>query len=59
MYYRQAGMFVEYLQKADPGAFARSLADILDGASFREVWPKHYGRTISELWRNFEISFAA
>src|SRR5882672_5268265 len=56
MYYRQASLFVEYLQKANPSAFEGSLVDIVNGASFREVWPKHYGHTISELWRRFERS---
>ena len=56
MYYRQASLFVEYLQKTNSGAFEGSLVDIVNGASFREVWPKHYGHTISDLWRNFEKS---
>ncbi len=59
MYYRQASLFVEYLQKTNPSAFEGSLVDIVSGASFREVWPKHYGHTISELWRSFERSIGA
>ena len=59
MYYRQAGLFADYLRKTNPGAFEGSLLDILNGASFRDVWPKHYGHTISELWGNFEKSIGA
>jgi hypothetical protein len=59
MYYRQASLFVEYLQKSNASAFEGSLVDIVNGVSFREVWPKHYGHTISELWRSFERSIGA
>lgn len=54
MYYRQASLFVEYLQKTNPGAFEEPVVDIINGAHFREAWPKHYGKTISELWQGFE-----
>lgn len=56
MYYRQASLFVEYLQKTNPRAFEASLVDIVNGARFREVWPKHYGHPISDLWHDFEKS---
>lgn len=59
MYYRQAGLFVEYLNKSSPDAFKDALVDILNGDSFRDVWPKYYGRTISELWSGYTNSFGA
>ena len=53
MYYRQAALFVKYLETSDPHAFARSIRDILDGTRFREVWPEHYGRDITILWQEY------
>jgi hypothetical protein len=54
MYYRQASLFVDYLRKSKPESFRTALVDILKGASFRQVWPKYYGLTISELWSSYE-----
>jgi len=59
MYYRQTGLFVEYLKKTDPSAFEAALVDVLNGASFRDTWVKHYGRTLSELWLSYEKSIGA
>jgi len=56
MYYRQASLFVEYLQRTDPGAFEKTLLAILNGARFRDAWLQHYGKTISELWQDFEAA---
>lgn len=56
MYYRQASMFVEYLKKTNPRAFEAALVDVLNGASFRDTWVKHYGRTVSELWLSYKKS---
>ena len=59
MYYRQAGLFVEYLREADPEAFKAALIQIENGSRFGESWRNCYGRTIFELWRNFQQSNAA
>src|SRR6266540_5914366 len=59
MYYRQAGLFVEYLRKTDPSAFEAALVDVLNGAGFRDTWVKRYGRTLSELWLSYEKSIGA
>lgn len=59
MYYRQTSLFVEYLQKINPDAFEATLVDIVNGGGFREAWPKHYGRTMSELLRDFQRSIGA
>ncbi|HEX9627955.1 MAG TPA: hypothetical protein VGA00_13535 [Acidiferrobacterales bacterium] len=59
MYYRQAGLFVEYLNKTNPRGFEAALSDLLNGGSFRKIWPRHYGRSISELWRSYEKSIGA
>lgn len=53
MYYRQAALFVDYLRETDPGAFEATLLEIMHGGTFREAWPRRYGRTIPELWRAF------
>jgi hypothetical protein len=54
MYYRQAALFVDYLRETDPSAFEATLLEIMHGGTFREAWPRHYGHTISELWRTFQ-----
>ncbi len=53
MYYRQASVFVEHLSKTNPNGFEAALKDLLNGDSFREVWQKHYGQNISELWLRY------
>lgn len=53
MYYRQAGMFVEHLNKSNREVFKAALVDVLNGVRFRDVWPKYYGRTVSELWSDY------
>jgi hypothetical protein len=59
MYYRQAGLFVDYLRKVNPQAFEAALVGVINGISFREVWPTYYGRTILELWQSFERTIQA
>lgn len=59
MYYRQASLFVEYLRNTNPKGFQAALLDLLDGGSFREIWPRHYGQDISELWRSYAKSIGA
>lgn len=59
MYYRQAGLFVEYLNRTSPQGFEAALLGILRGGSFQAAWRKHYDRDISELWRGYERSIEA
>ncbi len=54
MYYRQAGNFVAYLKQTDPMGFEAAFNALLNGERFRDVWKKHYGRAISDLWRGYE-----
>ena len=56
MYYRQASIFVVYLIQTNPKGFEAALKDVLNGNSFREVWQKHYGLNIAELWLRYEKS---
>ncbi|MGD8567629.1 MAG: hypothetical protein PVJ39_06055 [Gammaproteobacteria bacterium] len=53
MYYRQAGLFVRYLQQRDPRAFKKSYIGLTEGKSFTAVWQNNYGLTIDELWHDF------
>lgn len=59
MYYRQANVFVDYLNNLNPVGFEAALKDVLNGTSFQEVWKKHYGQSILELWLRFEKSLSA
>jgi hypothetical protein len=59
MYYKQAALFVAYLREANPEAFKATRIQIENGAAFRESWRHNYGRTIFELWQNFQKSIAA
>lgn len=56
MYYRQASIFVEYLRESNPQGFKAAIRDLLHGMRFRDVWKKHYGHNIGDLWRGFYIS---
>jgi len=53
MYYRQASLFVEYLHQSRPDDFRAAFVGILRGERFRDAWPAHYGRSISDLWADF------
>jgi len=53
MFYRQAELFVRYLQQSDSHAFKNSYIGIIKGEKFSEVWKKHYGMNVTELWNQF------
>jgi hypothetical protein len=59
MYYRQASDFVDYLCKNNPNGFEAALKDVLNGDSFRDVWPKHYGKNIQILWLQYLVDIGA
>jgi hypothetical protein len=59
MYYRQAGIFVKYLNNTNPKGFELALRGVLNGERFREVWKKYYGQTILELWLRYEKDIGA
>jgi hypothetical protein len=56
--YRQAGMFVNYLQESDKPAFDRMLGAILDGRSFAEAFDTGYHDDVRSLWQQFVKSSA-
>jgi hypothetical protein len=53
IFYRQAGMFVDYLREADPAAFQQSLLNILEGAAFQQSFYLAYGKPVASLWEGF------
>lgn len=59
MYYRQASIFVDYLRTTNPRGFQAAYLDLLRGGDFQEIWLKHFGHNISELWRRYEKSIGA
>ena len=58
IFYRQAGMFVEYLRKQNPAAFQAALKDILDGQDFQKSFGTAYGQSISSHWPGFVASMS-
>ena len=59
MYYRQASIFVEYLNRTNPKGFDAALQDTLNGNKFGDVWKKHYGQSILDLWLGFNKDIGA
>lgn len=55
MYYRQASLLVDYLQRRDPGAFADLIRDIEAGQRFGPALVEAYGQPLSILWQDFQI----
>lgn len=53
IFYRQAGMFVQYLKERNPTAFQAALTDILNGQDFQNSFSRAYGQSISSQWPEF------
>ena len=53
MYYRQASLLVDYLQRRDPAAFTRLTANIEAGNAFDPALRSAYGVPLSILWHDF------
>ena len=58
IFYRQAGMFVQYLREQNPTAFLAALKDILKGEDFQESFDRAYGQSISSQWPGFVASMS-
>ena len=54
--YRQAGMFVNYLQESDGPAFDRMMSTILDGHAFAKAVDVGYHDDVQSLWQKFITS---
>lgn len=53
MYYRQAGMFVEYLHDSDRSAFANLLEALRNTKDLQQAWSIAYKRSVDEIWLQF------
>jgi len=53
MYYRQAGMFVEYLSKNNQKAFSETLIKLRAKQDLQEAFKSSYGLSVDELWNNW------
>lgn len=53
MYYRQASLFIRFLQRKDIQAFKNSYIGLTNGEDFKEIWYKHYNESLSSLWSKF------
>jgi hypothetical protein len=56
MHYRQASLFVEYLQGRDPNAFAALTGGLKDGEGFGPALLQAYGQPLPVLWQDFQAS---
>jgi hypothetical protein len=59
MYYRQASLFVRYLQQRDPRAFEKCYIELTEGKDFAKVWQNNYGLSITGLWNQFVTEITA
>ena len=53
MYYRQAGMFVQYLHDSDPIAFAHLLEALRLTKDMQSAWSIAYKKSVDEMWLQF------
>jgi hypothetical protein len=51
--YRQAAMFVAWLQSSDPSAFARLLSDLENGDRFGEAFRLTFNESPAMRWKQF------
>lgn len=58
MFYRQAGLFVQYLRERNPMAFQAALTDTLNGEDFQESFGRAYGQSLSSQWPDFITSMS-
>jgi hypothetical protein len=53
MYYRQAGMFVQYLHDSDPIAFTHLLEALKNTKDLQQAWSIAYKNNLDEMWLQF------
>ncbi|MEO2004458.1 MAG: hypothetical protein ABGY41_10190 [Candidatus Poribacteria bacterium] len=59
LFYRQAGLFVEYLRKGNPDGFRRLMAGLYDHGSFRRAFELYGDGDTSSYWDQFINAFRA
>ena len=52
-FYRQSGLFVEFLAKKYADGFRAFLGAVHEGAEFGEGFERHLGRTVGVAWGEF------
>ena len=52
-FYRQSGLFVEFLADRDPPGFGAFLDGLHRGEEFRVAFEAHLGETVREAWTTF------
>lgn len=53
MYYRQSGMFVQYLHDSDPIAFSNLLEALRLTKDMQPAWSIAYKKSVDEMWLRF------
>ncbi len=53
MYYRQAGMFIQYLHDNDPVAFTHLLDALRNTKDLQQSWSIAYKKNLDEMWLQF------
>lgn len=53
MFYRQAEIFVAYLQSLDGTRFRSIILALADGEDFDISWRSHMGLPLPDAWRQF------
>ena len=56
VFYREAGLFVDYLRTQNPLAFDIALKQLLTGKDFQHSFAQAYGQTIASHWPGFVAS---
>ncbi len=51
--FREAGLFVAWLKREQPEAFAKLLTKLQDGAGFGEAFKESYGQSLGQEWLKF------
>jgi hypothetical protein len=59
LFYRESALFVGFLARSDPPAFARLMADIYGRKRFSAAIETAYGRTLGALWDQFTAEIKA
>ena len=54
--FREAGVFVAFLKREQPEAFAKLLRSMQDGAAFGDAFKQAYGQSLGQEWLKFRDS---
>lgn len=58
MAYRQAGMFIAYINGKDPAAFKSLLHRLLSGERFKPAFEASFGSSVADNWQSFAAAAA-